>query len=48
VPVTVEIPVEVNRLTGWQYFQIWAGRIALLLLVIVAFLAYLKLKFPSK
>jgi hypothetical protein len=29
VPVPVEIPVEVNRLTGWQYFQIWAGRIVL-------------------
>jgi hypothetical protein len=48
VPITVEIPVEVNRLTGWQYFQIWAGRISLLLLVIVAFWAYLKLKFQFK
>jgi len=25
-PVRVEIPVEVNRLTSWQNFQIWLGR----------------------
>jgi hypothetical protein len=23
--------VEVNRLTGWQWFQIWTGRIAMML-----------------
>jgi hypothetical protein len=27
IPLRVEIPVEVNRLTGWQSFQIWTGRI---------------------
>lgn len=30
VPYPVEIPVEVNRLTPWQAFQIWCGRLALL------------------
>jgi hypothetical protein len=29
---------EINRLTGWQWFQIWAGRIALML--ILAYLAF--------
>lgn len=48
VPVPVEIPVEVNRLTGWQYFQIWAGRIALILLVIVALWSYFMPKPLSK
>jgi hypothetical protein len=26
VPLRVEIPVEVNVITGWQWFQIWLGR----------------------
>jgi hypothetical protein len=33
VPVTVEVPVEVNVLTGWQWFQIWTGRIVLVLVL---------------
>jgi hypothetical protein len=28
--------IEVNRLTGWQYFQIWTGRICLAIIVILA------------
>jgi hypothetical protein len=28
--------IEVNRLTSWQSFQIWTGRICLLLLIILA------------
>lgn len=34
VPVEVLVPYEVNVLTGWQWFQIWLGRIFGLLLVI--------------
>jgi len=48
IPVRVEIPVEVNKLTQWQVLQIWAGRI--LLLAVVLFIvstvlkSYLKFK----
>jgi hypothetical protein len=35
VPLRVEAPVEVNRITGWQWFQIWMGRIFILALVLV-------------
>lgn len=37
VPVEVPVPYEVNVLTGWQWFQIWCGRIfgGLFLLVAV-------------
>lgn len=34
IPVPVE--VEVNRLNSWQAFQIWTGRIVMLLLLIYA------------
>jgi hypothetical protein len=27
VPVKVPVPYEVNIITGWQWFQIWTGRI---------------------
>jgi hypothetical protein len=26
IPLRVEIPFEVNHVTGWQWFQIWLGR----------------------
>jgi hypothetical protein len=40
VPLRVEIPVEVNRLTGWQSFQIWTGRIFMFLwLIVIIYLA---------
>jgi len=42
IPLMVEIPKEVNRLTGWQHFQIWLGRIFLLIGVIAAFVIYFK------
>ncbi len=46
VPVIHEVPVEVNKLTGWQYFQIWCGRVflGLLVLITVYFLAKWKLR----
>ena len=50
-PYPVEVPKEVNRLTSFQSFQIWCGR--LLLLFIVLFfgikygLKFLKRKFLS-
>ena len=34
-PVPYKVPVEVNVLTGWQWFQIWLGRILLLIYVIL-------------
>lgn len=34
IPVAVE--VEVNRLSSWQAFQIWMGRIALILMILFA------------
>jgi hypothetical protein len=46
IPLRVEIPVEVNRLTGWQSFQIWAGRIFLFLWLIV--IIYLAIKVLQK
>jgi len=34
VPFQVEIPYEVNIVTGWQNFQIWLGRILLVFLIV--------------
>jgi hypothetical protein len=40
IPLRVDVPVEVNRPTGWQWFQIWAGRIFMFLwLVVIIYLA---------
>jgi hypothetical protein len=40
VPLRVDVPVEVNRITGWQWFQIWAGRIFMFLwLIVIIYLA---------
>ena len=36
IPVTVPVTVEVNRLSSWQAFQIWMGRIALILMILFA------------
>jgi hypothetical protein len=46
-PVLVEIPVEVNTLTGWQWFQIWTGRIFLSICIIIIII-YLAFKFFKK
>jgi len=40
----VSVPVEVNRLTGFQHFQIWAGRCLLVIAAIGFFTMYLKIK----
>lgn len=49
VPVEVPVPYEVNILTGWQWFQIWLGRIlGGLLLIFVGFkIAKIFLKIPG-
>jgi len=40
VPYPVDVPYEVNKLTGFQHFQIWCGRIllaaALIFLAVIA------------
>jgi hypothetical protein len=36
--------IEVNRLTGWQWFQVWAGRVCLGLIVIIFIINKLKIK----
>jgi hypothetical protein len=46
VPVYVNVPVEVNKLTKWQGTQIMAGR--LLLLIVLAFGIYRLLKWKLK
>jgi len=34
VPYPVEVPVEVNKLTQWQIFQMWLGRLAVISIAI--------------
>jgi hypothetical protein len=46
IPLRVDVPVEVNRLTSWQSFQIWAGRIFMFLWLIV--IIYLAIKILQK
>jgi hypothetical protein len=46
IPLRVDVPVEVNRITGWQWFQIWAGRIFMFLWLIV--IIYLAIKVLQK
>lgn len=41
VPVYVDVVREVNALSGWQWFQVWAGRIALLLAALWVLKTYL-------
>lgn len=49
VPVEVPVPYEVNIVTGWQWFQIWLGRIlGSLLLIFIGFrIAKMYLKIPG-
>jgi hypothetical protein len=45
VPYPVEVIKEVTKpLTGWQNFQVWCGRIALLLAMLAVVYFALKLK----
>ena len=41
IPITIEVPKEVNLLTKWQNFQIWAGRIFLILLAAALLIIYI-------
>lgn len=34
-PAPLEVPIEVNKLTGWQWFQIWLGRILTIVIIII-------------
>lgn len=47
VEVPVPYPVErrVNYISGWQWFQIWVGRIALVLVLIIVAFKIVKSKF---
>jgi len=45
VPYEVEVPVRVNELTGWQWAQVYAGRVLLTMLLL--FGAYQVLKWKS-
>jgi len=38
IAIPVQVPVEVNRLTGFQHFQIWAGRFLMALVVFIILL----------
>jgi len=44
IAIPVSVPIEVNQLTGFQHFQIWAGRCLLVIAAIVFFTMYLKVK----
>jgi hypothetical protein len=44
IPLRVEIPVATNRLTGWQWFQVWTGRVLLGLLLILIFYCVIRWK----
>ena len=48
IPYPVEIPIEVNRLTQWQGFQLWTGRLALLTIAIWLSVITLKNKLKTK
>jgi hypothetical protein len=40
IPLRVDVPIEVNKITGWQWFQIWTGRIFMFLwLIVIIYLA---------
>lgn len=41
VPVEVEVPAEIS---GWQWFQIWAGRIAMIMLAVAAVVVVVRWK----
>jgi hypothetical protein len=44
VPIRVEVPIEVNVLTGWQWSQIYAGRVLLSLMFLFGVYKVLKWK----
>jgi len=44
VPIRVEVPVEVNRLTWWQKTQIYAGRICFILFFLLGAYEIIKWK----
>jgi hypothetical protein len=45
IPLRVDVPIEVNKITGWQWFQIWTGRIFMFLwLIVIIYLAIKVLK----
>jgi len=44
IAIPVSVPIEVNQLTGFQHFQIWAGRCLLIIVAIGLFCMYLKVK----
>lgn len=43
VPVEVKVPAEIN---GWQWFQIWAGRLALIAITLILLVVVFRLKNP--
>lgn len=43
--IPVPYPVEVNKLTSWQSFQVWTGRIALLWLFLILLYTVLKKRY---
>lgn len=44
VPIRVEVSVEVNKLTAWQIFQMWAGRLLFVLIALIIVYAVIKWK----
>ena len=42
------VTVETNLLTGWQWFQIWAGRIAMMIIVIILIFRILTVRRAGK
>jgi hypothetical protein len=46
IPIRVEIPIEINRLTKWQKFQMNAGR--LFFLIIILYVIYTVFKWKNR
>lgn len=44
VPIKVDVPVEVNKLTQWQIIQMWAGRVLLGLMLLYGIYTVIKSK----
>lgn len=40
----IPVPVEVNRLSTWQAFQVWTGRIAMILIILFAVWRMIKVR----
>ena len=45
VPYPVDVVKEVNKLSGWQNFQVWLGRISLGIIVILGLILFIRWKF---